>query len=353
MPGLLQYAAAGALGGAGKGLAVDAEAKREAARDALRAERAAEEARKNRDFQGEQGRLGREHQTTLQQDRQTFDEGQNDLNRRQQTQIADKQIGAARDRANETAGRYAQFGVDSEGFQVAINQKGEAVRVTGADGQPIRPAVKPQDMETKQLADGTYVQIPKTGGSARTVTMDDGSPAVGKPPRDPDKLTLTQRNVAINAARRAATVKVRGGLGEELDPEAYADELVARGVEIDAPLRKQIEDGIRKDIAGKVSRDASGRKNMWKGEKEEFDGVTRAEWEQAETERRIAEKMADIFGRGDDPTPKPKAPAGKTESKTSGTREDPYKPTTREEFTAIPSGAIYINPADGKPYRKN
>jgi hypothetical protein len=45
--------------------------------------------------------------------------------------------------------------------------------------------------------------------------------------------------------------------------------------------------------------------------------------------------------------PAPIAPKG------AGTREDPYKPATTADFDALPSGAIYINPADGKPYRKN
>lgn len=30
-----------------------------------------------------------------------------------------------------------------------------------------------------------------------------------------------------------------------------------------------------------------------------------------------------------------------------------YQPTTQENFQAIPNGAIYVNPADGKQYRKN
>ena len=36
----------------------------------------------------------------------------------------------------------------------------------------------------------------------------------------------------------------------------------------------------------------------------------------------------------------------------SGTRSDPYRPTTQAEYDALPSGAIFINPSDGKTYRK-
>lgn len=37
----------------------------------------------------------------------------------------------------------------------------------------------------------------------------------------------------------------------------------------------------------------------------------------------------------------------------AGTRESPYTPTTQAQFEALPSGAIYKNPADGKLYRKS
>jgi hypothetical protein len=37
----------------------------------------------------------------------------------------------------------------------------------------------------------------------------------------------------------------------------------------------------------------------------------------------------------------------------AGTEEDPYTPTSQEEFNALPSGAVYLNPADNKLYRKN
>lgn len=36
-----------------------------------------------------------------------------------------------------------------------------------------------------------------------------------------------------------------------------------------------------------------------------------------------------------------------------GTREKPFEPTTEADFQKIPAGAIYLNPSDGKLYRKS
>lgn len=36
-----------------------------------------------------------------------------------------------------------------------------------------------------------------------------------------------------------------------------------------------------------------------------------------------------------------------------GTESNPAKPTTQEEFDALPSGAVFLDPDDGKLYRKN
>lgn len=37
----------------------------------------------------------------------------------------------------------------------------------------------------------------------------------------------------------------------------------------------------------------------------------------------------------------------------AGTREDPVHPQTLEDLNNLPPGTIFINPSDGKPYRKN
>lgn len=56
-------------------------------------------------------------------------------------------------------------------------------------------------------------------------------------------------------------------------------------------------------------------------------------------------------------TPAPEAPAqpesGNTQVPGSGSEQDPYRPTTQAQFDNIPAGAVYVNPADGKLYRKN
>ncbi|KKL18123.1 hypothetical protein LCGC14_2478660 [marine sediment metagenome] len=62
------------------------------------------------------------------------------------------------------------------------------------------------------------------------------------------------------------------------------------------------------------------------------------------------------------PTPQPDivagqpvnpAPLPQAAPQAQGTRENPFRPgPTDEEFNAIPAGAIFIDPGDGKPYRK-
>jgi len=52
-------------------------------------------------------------------------------------------------------------------------------------------------------------------------------------------------------------------------------------------------------------------------------------------------------------TPRVSAPTKKTVAVPGqGTREDPARPETDEQFQSIPSGAVYKNPSDGKLYRK-
>lgn len=84
-----------------------------------------------------------------------------------------------------------------------------------------------------------------------------------------------------------------------------------------------------------------------------------------EDKRRAAEEWVNQLLEADEPSrgtprggsssPAPRADAASPQVQVQGegTREAPYRPTTREQFDALPSGAIYLNPADGQLYRKN
>lgn len=71
----------------------------------------------------------------------------------------------------------------------------------------------------------------------------------------------------------------------------------------------------------------------------------------AEAQRRVDLKMG-----GGQPAPAgPGAtpgPAAAPVDRGSGTEDDPFRPTTAEEFAVIKPGEIYIDPGDGLPYRK-
>ncbi len=68
------------------------------------------------------------------------------------------------------------------------------------------------------------------------------------------------------------------------------------------------------------------------------------------TQAQIA-KRKELLGGKSAPAATIDAQAG---SKTpAGTQDDPHRPTTKAELDALPSGAIYLNPSDGKLYRKD
>lgn len=72
----------------------------------------------------------------------------------------------------------------------------------------------------------------------------------------------------------------------------------------------------------------------------------------------LGEKAAEQIGRGKTNAPAAKpAPAASPTAKPvavlgSGTESDPAKPNTKEQFDSIPSGSYFLNPADGKLYKK-
>lgn len=93
------------------------------------------------------------------------------------------------------------------------------------------------------------------------------------------------------------------------------------------------------------------------------DSTQLAEYGGSRTQARLAktrEFYDQLTGRSDmgtDESGQPSAPAASAPTSGplpgAGTQERPYRPTTQEEFEKIASGAIYLNPADGKLYRKN
>jgi hypothetical protein len=76
-----------------------------------------------------------------------------------------------------------------------------------------------------------------------------------------------------------------------------------------------------------------------------------------ERDKFIAEKSAELNEISktltEMPKPRVSAPTKKTVAVPGqGTREDPARPETDEQFQSIPAGAVYRNPSDGKLYRK-
>lgn len=61
----------------------------------------------------------------------------------------------------------------------------------------------------------------------------------------------------------------------------------------------------------------------------------------------LKRKLAELVPGGYSATPqKPVAVLGQ------GTRSDPARPTSKEQFNSLPSGAFFINPSDGKLRQK-
>lgn len=271
MPGLFGYAAAGAIEGAGTGLVQNALAKREQIREMIRNGQIVAREREDRVWRGQQNQANREQQAALAQQRQDFQGSEAEKARDHQ----DAQAALTRDHAAAEAERARQH---------------ENAR-TKAAGEA--------HSDRFQATDGSYWERPAGGGPARPITGPDGQQIIGRAPRDPNKMTKLQRLTAISRAKRESHVEdLLSTSGERLDYRLFAENLLVAGVDIDGPLRKQIEDGLRDQFAEEVTREADSRRgesNIFSADvPPNYGGLTREQWEGRELDRRVAAALAEL-----------------------------------------------------------
>lgn len=114
---------------------------------------------------------------------------------------------------------------------------------------------------------------------------------------------------------------------------------------LDASTRKEIDllsrekTGLDKEMSG-VGWEAEEPLPEFKAKHD----ATRSR--RAFVQKRLAELLPGAYGGSSAQSSKPVAVSGQ------GTKEDPARPETEEQFKSIPSGSIYRNPSDGKLYRK-
>lgn len=293
MVGLLGYAAAGALSGGGEGLAAQSRRAFEAMQEELRHSRQVERDEAGREFTRSENQLSRAA---------TADNA--DATRDLQREMQEQRLGHAsseaaldrqhRRREGETDREFRdRMAREDREFRGDEARRDRKFRSREADKDAGRTTDRFQDNE------GNWWVRSKDGTEAQPITAQaDGTQLVGKTPRDPDKLTKTQKNMALARARRAATTKGLPGQKERIDWSIYVDELRAAGVEVDAEVRSLIANGLRGELAARVAKDAEERAPYALDPTglsgEGFGDLTREQWEARELDRLVDARLTEM-----------------------------------------------------------
>lgn len=313
MPGLLGYAAAGALAGAGEGIAAQGRRSFEAMQEELR-------------------------QTRLDERQTRSDDRADDRQKRADTR--------ADARTDLELGSISKFDVDSNGYKIGLNARGESVRITDESGKPIRQQAEKPGYSVKQNADGMLVYVPDRPGSPAVPVRDaSGQPVSGKPPKDPDALTPAQRASVVSRALKSATTKSASPTQPDtVDWGAFTDDLRIAGVAIDDDVRRRVERGLREELAGEVSTEAERRKGeenlVFPDKPADYGGLSREQWEKQELDRRVNERMVELGLADERAVPQPDAQTAST-GRASANPPAPRDPALRQV------GQIYDTPAMG------
>ena len=345
MAGLLGYAAAGALTGIGKGMLQDSLAQRDAVKEELRRQHDRQMRQEDQKFRSGERQAG-----------QDFTAGQNALNRDQQMEME----GLRSKREDARLDRQESMRLRELEQQAGLAREDREFR----SGE--REAAASQYTDKIQGADGTYYGVNKLG-EAKPLAGPDGEPIAGAPPKrklDPDEMTASQKSAAIRNARRDAEVidpEDIAGKNKIVDYERFADNIASSGAPITPEVRSEITRGLRGQIEKQVQTEAEGRAGakggfLSRAKPDDYGGKSRDQWVKDEVQERLDKRMVDL-GMADKAVTAPAqgqgADAPAAQPATAYTRESPAAPKSEADFNALPSGAIYRNPSDGKLYRKN
>lgn len=195
MVGLLGYAAAGALAGAGTGMVEDARAKRDAVKEELRRQHASAEAEKDRSFRS----------------------GEAEKDRTQRGDLA-------------AADRDMRLGLAQEDRAFRAEQSEQDRAFRSGEAEKDRAFRSDMAVEMKQGADGVWYAASKTSGEVKPLTIN-GKPFVGKP-----EGKTGEQPANVKAAQWLAEMRAKAE-----GREVTADDLVKSFERIQEGVNKPLE----------------------------------------------------------------------------------------------------------------
>lgn len=299
MAGLLGYALAGGMAGAGEGMVAQAKAKREAALEEVKnnrivaREREEREARQNKivdTFQDENGNIVA---VTATGNTKILSHPQSGAPLREQPELpsASDFIDLNHPKNPE---KWQQVRAGSEKHLALIKDgwvKGNPQSDASLRGQPKLPSASnfinlyhPNNpKEQKQV---------RAGSKDHLALIKDGW-LKGNPPKDKAPMTAAQTRLAMATALRNATTK--GRYGDTVDWQVYVNELSIYEIDTTNPkVIERVRIGLRDDIKEQVKADADSRSSLFKTEAQEYDGKTKKQWIADETERLINKRLMEL-----------------------------------------------------------
>lgn len=300
----LQYLGGGLLQGAGKGMAaeIDGREKRELMLEQLRQRR--EEAGMDRDFRAGQAKEDRE-----------FRADQADQTRRHQS-------GLIHGTVTGKDGKVSGITRAGEAVDTGITAKGKGDDTMSADDKRLWDVVVKR--HTTESLQGATVDYDAVAAEFRNRGRSDLA-GLAVPEGQASKVDVSSPEYA--EAKRLAERAARERTGWFTSRKSEFPETGGNMEEWETQERLRIYRTLTGKSGGEATPDADGA-------------------DSADTNRppQAGEEKARKLPAS--------AQGGEKGNRGSGTQADPFKPTTQEEFAVIQPGEFYINPADGKLYRK-
>lgn len=313
----LAYLAGGLLAGVGKGVELSGVAQRDAILKRL-----------DQAFQIEREGLReasaeRRHKETL---GQTAELKREDIAaRKEMTGL----LAGSREKVADTAAASR-----TEAASAASRSRAEAAAKRGDSAVTVAEILAASRLAEAKARGASAQEVAKIEAEAKT----EAAEIVGK---SRTEAASTTAGATVKAAETAAGARVEGA-GAKARTERSAEE----------------EDRLRRRAAAQANREASARAGLLTSDKTDFPetGGDRQTW--------IDQRADEIYAglTGGQPTavaaaPKPgsaQPAAAKLQPPSgSGTKTEPFRPTTAEEFKAIKAGQFYVNPKDGLVYQKS
>lgn len=311
--GGLGHVLAGAMQGFGKGIENEANALREQAIEEARQAREDRRAAEDRSFRSQEATREMNYRSS---------EAEKERGWRTKEAIADNDRMTARQRAERDAQESEIAGEDGT---VYVRRGDKATTVKDENGNPVRGATRSRRGLTgsEGMSDTEWRQRYAAGMEAGV----SGDLTSGG--QDWNKTIRKWRSLDIDPNEPKILAEIEGDLYDR------AAEQGLQGPKADAFVSKEMQklglgEGAGAAPAVGLGTDAAPAKSDLGGSGQE--SVTR-----------VPQNGSSAAGRG--PTPS-------DQGSSTYTRQNPAKPQTSADFQALPPGAVYVNPADGKLYEK-